>query len=272
MDKQRGRRPRRNRAATLAKLARELALPTEVLADTDRDGSSPLDTTVGLGRADEAPDTAPDRGLLTPGTTWPWERYEDLGLLGRGGMGEVRRVRDRVLGRELAMKLLPPETGDTAEARARFLAEARLTAQLQHPGIVPVYDCGALPEGLLWFTMLRVRGRTLGTVIRALHAAPDSSRIETRSRVIDAWARACEAVAYAHGEGVVHRDLKPDNVMIGDMGEVLVVDWGIARGAGRTAGGPTSGGVSGRGTLAGTGTNFASCGGGVDDGSPPMQF
>ncbi len=144
-------------------------------------------------------------------------------------MGEVRRVRDRVLDRDLAMKLLPPEIGGSAEARARFLAEARLTAKLQHPGIVPVHDCGAFPDGLLWFTMKLVLGRTLSAVIHDHHQPHEGPSPEARSRLIDVYARICEAVAYAHGEGVLHRDLKPDNVMIGAHGEALVMDWGIAK-------------------------------------------
>ncbi|MFO0588998.1 MAG: SUMF1/EgtB/PvdO family nonheme iron enzyme [Polyangiaceae bacterium] len=237
---------------TLQKLARELGLPTDALAAACEPRGGLLDMTAPVEAEDAPASRADDGGLSAPEAAWPWERYEDLGLLGRGGMGEVRLVRDRVLGRELAMKLLPPEIGDTESSRARFLAEARLTAQLQHPGIVPVYDCGALPDGLLWFTMMRVRGRTLGAVIRALHHEREAPRIETQSRVIDAWVRACEAVAYAHGEGVVHRDLKPDNVMIGDLGEVRVLDWGIARGFAMEGLSGSGRALVGHGTLAGS--------------------
>ena len=188
---------------------------------------------------EEASPPQPPSGLIEPAISSSWDRYEDLGGIGRGGMGEVRRVRDRIMGRVLAMKLLSPDIERTPAARARFLAEARLTAGLQHPGIVPVHECGALPDGQLWFTMQEVRGRTLSAVIEALHAdvgdagpAPEATR-----RVLDIHARVCETVAYAHSRGVVHRDLKPDNVMIGEFGEALVMDWGIARAA---EGGPPS--------------------------------
>jgi serine/threonine-protein kinase len=186
-----------------------------------------------MSTAPASSDPLPPSGLVEPAPASPWDRYEDLGAIGEGGMGEVRRVRDRIMGRALAMKLMAADLATTAGARSRFLAEARLTAGLTHPGIVPVHDCGVLPDGRLWFTMQEIRGRTLHAVIQSLHAdggdagpAPEALR-----RVLDMHARVCEAVAYAHSKGVVHRDLKPDNVMIGEFGEVLVLDWGIARAA-----------------------------------------
>ncbi|WP_437735007.1 bifunctional serine/threonine-protein kinase/formylglycine-generating enzyme family protein [Sorangium sp. So ce1335] len=158
------------------------------------------------------------------------ERYEDLGCIGRGGMGEVRRVRDRIMGRVLAMKVQSTETRDATPDRARFLAEARLTAALQHPGIVPVHDCGALADGRLWFTMKEVRGRTLGDVVAEMYAAGGGSLSPVAlRRAVDTFLRVCEAVAYAHSRGVIHRDLKPANIMIGEFGEVLVMDWGLGR-------------------------------------------
>jgi eukaryotic-like serine/threonine-protein kinase len=163
------------------------------------------------------------------------ERYEDVGLIGRGGMGEVRRVRDRVLNRVVAMKVLRWEYIASKRVRARFTAEAEVTAGLQHPGIVAVHDRGELADGRLWFTMKEVRGRTLGDVIDEVHAASGPAGFEagpsgwTFRRLVDAFARIAQAVAYAHQQRVVHRDLKPDNLMVGELGEVLVMDWGIAR-------------------------------------------
>ncbi len=148
----------------------------------------------------------------------PLGRFVDLGLLGEGGMGEVRRVRDPALGRAVALKILRRALNDGA--RARFLEEARVNAQLQHPSIVPVHELGTLPDGRPWFTMREVQGRTLAELIAAG---------TERRRLLDALLRACEAVAYAHARGVVHRDLKPSNVMVGDFGEVFVLDWGIAK-------------------------------------------
>ena len=168
------------------------------------------------------------------GPTLP-PRYEDAGCIGSGGFGEVRRVRDRVLERVVAMKILHPDVAARERLASRFLAEVKLTASLAHPGIVAVYDSGQLEDGRLWFTMREVRGRTLGRVIDEVHGAARGGDFgETRSgwtfrRLVDAFARACQAVAYAHRHGVVHRDLKPDNIMVGELGDVLVMDWGLGR-------------------------------------------
>ncbi len=167
----------------------------------------------------------------TPGTA----RFEDLGLLGQGAMGEVRRVRDRDLNRVMAMKVIRAGLMERPAILARFLEEAQCSAQLQHPGIVPVHEIGRLPDGRVYFTMREVRGRTLGDIIWELHAAsPGVGWQEGRSgwtfrRLLDAFVKVCEAVGYAHARAVVHRDLKPDNVMVGEHGEVLVVDWGLAK-------------------------------------------
>jgi serine/threonine-protein kinase len=156
---------------------------------------------------------------------WP-PRYEPLVALGRGGMGEVWRVRDVVLKRTLALKLIRANLAASADAVARFREEAQVTARLQHPGIVPVHDLGWLPDGRWWYTMEEVRGRGLGDVIAEFHAGRSPS---TFHRLVDAFHRACEAVAYAHAQGVIHRDLKPDNMLVGLHGEVRVVDWGLAK-------------------------------------------
>ncbi len=156
-----------------------------------------------------------------------FERYEDQGVIGMGGMGEVRRVYDRLLERTLAVKILRWEKVDNVDARARFLAEARVNARLQHPGVVAVHEQGELPDGRPWFTMKEVRGRTLGDAIRArFREVPDAP---SPRRLIEVFARVCRTVAYAHAQGVVHRDIKPANIMLGEFGEVLVLDWGIAR-------------------------------------------
>jgi eukaryotic-like serine/threonine-protein kinase len=166
-------------------------------------------------------------------------RYVDLGLLGTGGMGEVRRVLDPELNRSMAMKVLHGTRSDHPEAVARFLEEAQCSAQLRHPGIVAVHELGSLPDGRLYFTMQEVNGRTLHDVIAEVHAASQGDRWQvsetgwTFRRLVDAFRRVCETVAYAHSRGVLHRDLKPDNVMVGEYGEVLVVDWGLAKVMGR---------------------------------------
>ncbi|MEZ4444921.1 MAG: SUMF1/EgtB/PvdO family nonheme iron enzyme [Polyangiaceae bacterium] len=156
------------------------------------------------------------------------ERYQDLGPLGRGGMAEVRRVRDRRMGRTVAMKrMLGTLLGDPG-ARQRFLHEARITASLQHPGIPAVHDVGDPADGLPWFTMKQVHGRTFGAIIAELHRPTSPVEELTLGRVIDALLKACDAVAYAHSRGVIHRDIKPANLMAGRFGEVYVMDWGLA--------------------------------------------
>ena len=153
-------------------------------------------------------------------------RYEDRGPLGRGGMGEVRRVYDTELRRTVAMKTLKDSLAVQTPAMERFLEEAQTSAQLQHPGIIPVHDLGRLPDGTVYFTMQEIRGITLASCIGALHReASDSASLH---RLIDIFRQVCDAVGYAHRRGVVHRDIKPSNVMVGEDGEVLVVDWGIA--------------------------------------------
>ena len=146
--------------------------------------------------------------------------YEDRGLLGVGGMGEVRRVYDPRLGRTAALKLLRAELSVDAGQRARFVAEAQVLAQLQHPGVVPVFERGELEDGRPWFVMTEISGRSLRDVL--------ADGVDVR-RSVELLRRVAETVAYAHTRGVVHRDLKPDNVMVGAFGEVLVLDWGLAR-------------------------------------------
>ncbi len=162
-------------------------------------------------------------------------RYDDLGLLARGGMGEVRRVRDTTLGRTVALKRVHPELARRPASVARFLEEVRATAQLQHPAIVPVYDLGQTPDGRPWFTMQEVRGQTLLQALRALHGDADGGGW-TLARLVQALWTAAQAVAFAHGRGLVHRDLKPENLMLGERGEVFVLDWGLAKGVGFDAG------------------------------------
>ena len=163
------------------------------------------------------------------------DRYEDLGLLGTGGMGEVRRVRDRDLGRTMAMKIIRADRMQRPKVLARFIEEAQCSAQLQHPGIVPVHELGRMPDGRFYFTMAEVKGRTMSEVIAEVHWASKGDRWQrgatgwTFRGLIDAFHRVCEAVAYAHSRSVVHRDLKPANIMLGSHGEVQVVDWGLAK-------------------------------------------
>ena len=161
------------------------------------------------------------------------ERYDVGELLGSGGQGDVYRVFDRHLRRQMVMKVLNADHTRDAISVARFVQEAQITAQLQHPNIIPVHEIGTLPNGQPYYTMAEVRGRTLASVIAAVHAAStDGWGVEPGGvgfrRLIDTFERVCEAVGYAHACGVVHRDLKPANVMLGAFGEALVLDWGLA--------------------------------------------
>ncbi|MCB9758215.1 MAG: SUMF1/EgtB/PvdO family nonheme iron enzyme, partial [Alphaproteobacteria bacterium] len=175
--------------------------------------------------ADEEPPTAEEPAPESPRLG----RFELHGLLGEGGMGRVYRVRDPELDRTLALKVLKPELTLETGFAERFLAEARATASLNHPGVVPVHELGRLPDGRLYFTMAEIEGRTLSEVL-ALEPRVSSSALR---RHVGIFRRACETVAYAHSRGVVHRDLKPANIMVGPFGQVLVVDWGIASLAGQ---------------------------------------
>lgn len=144
-------------------------------------------------------------------------RFEDLGLVDMGGMGEVRRVRDRELDRVVALKIV-----DDAD---RMLAEARAAARLQHPGIVPVYETGRFGDGRGWLAMRLVEGRDLADVFAAAAAGREAW---SRQRLVGLLGQVAQAMAYAHAEGVVHRDLTPRNIRVGRFGEVVVLDWGIA--------------------------------------------
>jgi serine/threonine-protein kinase len=150
-------------------------------------------------------------------------------------MGEVRLCHDRVVGREVALKVLRPQSAAAHEARERFVREARVQGQLEHPAVVPVYDLGVTPGGTAYFTMKRVRGRTLDEIVRQLAAGDAEAREKyTRRRLLTALRSVCLAVDFAHRRGVLHRDLKPANVILGDFGEVYVLDWGLAKIAGES--------------------------------------
>lgn len=165
-------------------------------------------------------------------------RYSQISEHGRGGMGRVLLVHDQYLGREIALKelLLPRSSAETRDpmrpespmrettARlARFVQEARITGQLEHPSIVPVYELGRRRDGTFYYTMRLVRGRTMEQALR------DEPSLEGRLRLLPNLLDLCQAVAYAHSRFVIHRDIKPANVMIGEFGETVLLDWGLAK-------------------------------------------
>lgn len=151
-------------------------------------------------------------------------------VIGEGGMGAVYEVEDRSLGRRVVAKRLRAERQTDGEAQARFLAEARITAQLEHPGIVPVHTLGTDAQGRVFYTMRRIRGQTLATILERLKARDTEAVAHYPLAVLlTILQKVCDAVAYAHARGVIHRDLKPTNVMVGEFGEVVVMDWGLAK-------------------------------------------
>jgi len=155
-------------------------------------------------------------------------RYQVIGRIARGGMGEVLRARDGELDREVALKtLLRPKH---ASLRTRFLAEARLTGQLDHPNIIPVHEMGSDDQGRPFFAMKLIDGRSLADVIAELRDG-DAAALKrwTLPRLLTVFIGVCNGVAYAHDRDIVHRDLKPANIMLGSFGEVWVLDWGLAK-------------------------------------------
>jgi serine/threonine protein kinase len=166
--------------------------------------------------------------------------FEAVEKIARGGMGTIYRVHDEALHRNLAMKLMHGERGvvdpDRVESGPdspppdtmlqRFLQEAQIMGQLDHPGVVPVYELGLNGEGRLFFTMKLVRGRTLAEIIKLVGAGEEGW---TLTKAVQVFIRLCETLAFAHTKSVIHRDLKPDNVMVGRFGEVYLMDWGLAK-------------------------------------------
>jgi serine/threonine protein kinase/tetratricopeptide (TPR) repeat protein len=160
-------------------------------------------------------------------------RYRRLRAHARGGLGQVFVAEDMELHREVAVKEIQPERADDPGSRNRFLLEAEITGALEHPGIIPVYGLGAYPNGRPYYAMRFVRGVSLKTAIEQFHGQDWSGRSADRLRGLRPLLRrlidTCNAVAYAHSRGVLHRDLKPQNVMLGKYAETLVLDWGLAK-------------------------------------------
>ncbi len=204
-------------SSVLAELAEHLGgLPRILLRDPE----------VGDGPAAES---GPTSEQAAPAADHP-ARYEILGEIDRGGMGAVLRGRDRDLGRELAIKVLLKQHKDRPEVVRRFVEEAQIGGQLQHPGVVPVYDLGTLADYRPFFAMKLVKGKDLADLLRERQSPADEL-----PRMLSIFESVCQTMAYAHARGVIHRDLKPSNVMVGAFGEVQVMDWGLAKVLPRTA-------------------------------------
>ncbi len=152
------------------------------------------------------------------------DRYQILGEIARGGMGSVLRARDPHLGRDLALKVLLDHHRGRSDLVDRFVEEAQICGQLQHPGVVPVYELSTLADHRPFFTMRLVKGQTLAAIL-----AERSGPGDDLPRFLAIFEAICQTMAYAHTRGVIHRDLKPSNVMVGSFGEVQVMDWGLAK-------------------------------------------
>jgi|GEM_PF-1782840 len=172
-------------------------------------------------------------------------RYRTTGEVGRGGMGRVLLAVDEQFDREVAIKELLPSKGSIATSQImrdvseRFLREARVTGRLEHPGIIPVYEIGDRDDGSIFYSMKFIRGQSMHSRLQEIKkqgALSDREKLRERLKLLDHFTDICEAMAYAHAKGVVHRDLKPDNIMLGEYGETLVVDWGLAKVLGESEG------------------------------------
>ena len=191
--------------------------------DDVRDGSGPIR----LGdllqvKKEESDLTAFVNGQVTT------NKFKLTEELGRGGMGIILRGRDQTLHRDVALKIIRDPKNSVQ--RERFIKEAQITGQLEHPNIVPVHEFGVDPDGRIFFAMKLVRGRTLGDILQA-HRQEDAGALRDfpLSRLVTILIQICHAVSFAHARGVLHRDLKPSNIMLGDFGEVVLMDWGLAK-------------------------------------------
>jgi serine/threonine protein kinase len=216
-----------------ARLARRFGAGVDPRIDLGSDAQA-----AAAGDGDHPPSTLERLGSRGAAAT----RYRVQREIARGGMGAILEVFDEDLRRRLAMKvILDRRTGGEANATdtvdpavlARFLEEAQVTGQLDHPGIVPVHELGLDAAGRVYFTMRLVHGRDLEAIGDLVARGADGWSLP---RALGVLQKVCEAMAYAHSKGVVHRDLKPANVMVGRFGEVYVMDWGLARVRGRAAG------------------------------------
>jgi len=167
----------------------------------------------------------------------PESHYTSVTPLGKGSFGEVHRAHDSLLGREVAIKSLKKQFRDEEEIVDRFLKEARGTAQLEHPNIMPVHEMGVMDDLGIYFTMKRIDGENLKEILDRLEANTSFYlKKYPLTRLLEVFLSVCNGVAFAHSKGVIHRDLKPANIMMGEFGEVLVLDWGLVKSLGENDG------------------------------------
>lgn len=216
----------------LAATALDLQPPPEALTGAGRGRTIADRSTSGLPvPPPSAPPMLPEAGLearLDPAAP-PASRYAIGALLGSGATSHVYAARDRSFDREVAIKFLEAGLASDGKRLARFMREARITAQLDHPNIVPVYDLDVTPAGDLYLTMRRISGGSLGDLLRRAGEDPATPELGGWNRRVNIMLKVCDALACAHDRGIVHQDVKPDNIMLGPFGEVVLVDWGAAR-------------------------------------------
>ncbi len=212
------------------------------LEEADEPAEAPTDETVDFGGKSPGPapgvflSTAPDPTVpdALPDVGTP--RYRHIRAYARGGLGEVFTAEDTVLSRRVALKRIRPQFADDASVRRRFQREAEITARLEHPGIAPIHELIVDRSGQPWYVMRFLKGHTLRSAIERWHKARPSLDEAARSiefrNLLTRFAAVCETMSYAHRLGVVHRDLTPANVMLGDHGETIVLDWGFATASG----------------------------------------
>ena len=194
--------------SVLTSLGQSIQVPHIVLRESKAEGDSPI--------------TRPKSPEMPPRDSD--SRYRLDGEIARGGMGAILKGRDTDLGRDLAIKVLLDQHKDKPEIIQRFVEEAQIGGQLQHPGIAPIYELGQFADKRPFFAMKLVKGETLSKLLANRENASDD-----RGKFIGIYEQVCQTMAYAHSRGVIHRDLKPSNIMVGAFGEVQVMDWGLAK-------------------------------------------
>ena len=215
-------------AAFLGLTPEAIETQVETLGD-DRTTQGPL----------EDPDTAHDSVCSSLRPPVLGSRFQVLRLLARGGLGNVYVAHDTELGREVALKEMQPRFADDPVSRSRFEREAEVTGRLEHPGVVPVHSFGRNADGRPYYVMRLIRGETLGNAIAGYHNHVSSEGEDPGDRslalrqLLRRFIDVCNVIEYAHSIGMMHRDIKPNNIMLGPYGETLVVDWGLTGAVGR---------------------------------------
>ncbi len=171
-----------------------------------------------------------DLNAFAPQTTLGTGFYTLESVIATGGMGAVLKAKDNNLARTVALKVMLNSAKATENTVFNFVAEAQITGQLEHPNIVPLHDIGVAADGTIFYTMKLIEGRTLRDILKDIREGnADTTHRYPLSRLLTIFQKVCDGISYAHSRGVIHRDLKPDNVMIGEFGEVLILDWGLAK-------------------------------------------